>query len=336
MRTQTLRSLLAAIWLVFATGLAANAKPAPAPDWRPYPVGTTGLYLELPKAPDPPKVSATMTTTGVYTGPMAVDVREIAYDGGPYAPEAGSRQLLEFVNAQHAGSTGSIERRLIDGFESRLLRTTFKNAGFFNHRDVLVIYGPDRFWVVDTVAAENEKDQIARVIDSAMIELPPAAKTWRQHLGKMRVAFNFGTEQIKPRFKETPDDPDIVHEENALVNFPGGALAFLEDTVTTRAPALEEKNLSVYVRSFLNGLGETNKLKLTATLRDNYRIEVDGTPGMHLLYDVRAAGTDKTLLCDFVVLSERKLFWAVILLTDITSEPARVIRGQLVNSIRRE
>jgi hypothetical protein len=316
--------------------LAVQAKPANVPDWRPYPIGSNGLYLELPKAPDPPKVTSSTTTTGVYTGPMAVDVREIPYGGGPYAPDAGSRQLLEFVNAQHAGSTGTIERRLVDGFEARLLRTIFKNAGFLNHRDVLVIYGADRFWVVDTVAAENEKDQIARVIDTAKIELPRVSTIWRQHLGKMRVAFNFGAEQIKPKFKETPNDPDIVHEENSLVNFSGGLLAFLEDTAKTRVSTLEEMKLPGIAQSFLDGVGESLKLKLTATVRDSYRIAIDGTPGMHLLFDVTASGSDKTLLCDFLALSDDKLFWSVILLSDPQSESARLVRAHVVNSIRRE
>lgn len=331
-----LRRILAGACLLLAAAFIANAQKSGNGNWRPYPVGTTGLYLDLPKAPDPPKVTATTTTTGIFTGPMAVDVREITYDLGPYDPNAGSRQLLEFVNAQHAGSQGTIERRLIDGFESRVLRTTFKNAGFFNHRDVLVIYGADRFWVVDAVAAENEKALIARVIDSAKIELPVPAKMRRQHLGKMHVAFNFGTEQIKPSFKETPNDPDIVHEENALVNFPGGLFGFLEDTATRNMPPLEEANLTVYARSFLNGIGESSKVKFTATLRDNYRIEVDGTPGMHLLYDVTAAGSDKIFLFDFVVLSEEKLLWAIFLLSDLQSESARLVRAHAVNSIRRE
>jgi hypothetical protein len=257
------------------------------------------------------------------------------YPIGPYDPNAGSRQLLTFVNAQHEGAQGTIENRLIDGLEARLLRNTYKNAGFINHRDVLVIYSADRFWVIDAVAAENEKDQIARVIDSASVELPVPSTVWRQHLGNLHMSFNFGAEQIKPSFKESPDDPDIVHEENALANFDGGLLGFLEDTTRAKSSEWDEPKLTGIAQSFLSGLGESLKTKLTVTLRDSYPITVDGTDGMHLLYDVTAAGGDKTFLCDFVVFTQDKLFWSVIVLTDVKNEMARTVRARIVNTLHR-
>lgn len=300
--------------------------------WKPYAVGSNGLYLDLPKPPDVPKVSATVTTTGVYTGPMAVDVREITSD--VYDPDKAAAQLLTFVNATHPGATGTIEKRLVDGFETRLLRTTYRNAGFFNHRDVLVIYGADRFWVIDAVAAENEKDYLERIINSARIQLPVPSNLRRQYFGKTGVSFVAGPEAIKVQLKETPNDPDIVHEENALTPHEGGLLVILEDTTKSGTPSTDDKSLNHFTQSFLNGLSESIKLKLTATLRDSYPINVDGLSGRHLLYDVSAPAADKKMLLDFVVLLQEKRFWSVMVISDMQNSQARAMRARVLNTMR--
>jgi hypothetical protein len=302
--------------------------------WKPYAIGDTGLYLDLPKPPDPPKVSATITTTGVYTGPMAVDVREITYGGTNYDPDKASAQLLNFVNAAHADSQGTIEKRLVDGCEARLLRTTYRNAGFFNHRDVLVIYGADRFWTIDSVAAENEKDYLERIINSARIQLPVNGNLKRQYFGKTGVSFIAGMDAIKTQSKDTPNDPDIVHEENGLVQHEGGFIAFLEDTTKTRTPLIDDKTLTQFAQSFLDGLGESIKVKLTATLRNSYAINVDGLDGRHVLYEVSAPGTNKTILADFVVLVQDRRFWSVMVVSDMQNDQARAMRARILNTIR--
>lgn len=303
-------------------------------DWRPFAIGANGLYLDLPKPPDTPKVSATVTTTGVYTGPMAVDVREITSGGTNYDPDAASRQLLEFVNATHAGSQGTIEKRLVDGHEARLLRTTHRNGSFLNHRDVLVIYGADRFWVIDAIAADADKDYLERIHNSARIQLPTTGNFRRQYFGQMGVSFIAGADPIKMTGKDMPNDPDFTHEESAFAQHEGGLLAILEETAKIDFPSTDDKAATNITQSFLNGLGSSSNLRLTATLRNAYEINIDGLNGRHLLYDVSATGADKKMLADFVVLSQDKRFWAVIVVSNMQIEAARTMRARILNTLR--
>ncbi len=124
----------------------AGAQGRSRETWKSYAIGTTGLYLDLPSPPDPSRMVNGAMTAGVYTGAMAVDVREVMSTA--YDPEFASKQMLTILEAwpKHENVQGTIEKRIVDGLEARLLRTTHKNGSFLNHRDMLLIYSFDRFW----------------------------------------------------------------------------------------------------------------------------------------------------------------------------------------------
>ncbi len=183
-------------------------------------------------------VNGTMTSS-VFTGPMAVDVREVMSTA--YDPEFASRQMLTILQAwpKHEDVQGTIEKRMIDGLEARLLRTTHKNGSFTNHRYMLLIYSFDRFWAIDAIAAESESGYIARVIDSAAVRLPVAAGQQRQHIGKLGASLVVGPKVLEITRKETPNDSLILSDEMAATSLGAGALVVVEVTYKDEAPQLE-------------------------------------------------------------------------------------------------
>ena len=170
--------------------------------WKSYPIGATGLFLDLPKAPDPAHLVNGTMTSGVYTGAMAVDVREVMSTA--YDPEFASRQMLTILQAwpKHENVQGQIVKRIINGLEARLLLTTHKNGSFLNHRNLLLIYSYDRFWAIDAIAAENERDQIERVIGSAAVRLPLAAGLQRQQIGSFGASLVVGPKVLEVKRKD--------------------------------------------------------------------------------------------------------------------------------------
>lgn len=88
------------------------------------------------------------------------------------------------------------------------------------------------------------------------------------------------------------------------------------------------------LQSFLTGLGSSSNLKLSATLRDSYPINVDGLAGRHVLFDVSASGANKTMLADFVVLVQQQRFWSVVVISDMQNDRARAMRARVLNSLR--
>lgn len=300
--------------------------------WKPYPVGTTGLYLDLPKAPDPQRIVNGTPTSGVFTGPMAVDVREVASTA--YDPEFASRQMLDFMKAWpgHKDVQGTIEKRLIDGLEARLLRTTHKNGSFTNHRHMLLIYSFDRFWAIDAIAAENEKDYLERLINSAAVQLPVPASMKRQQIGQMGVSLVVGPEFLKTEKKETPNDPLFASDETAGTSLGAGALIVAEMTYKHDAPRADNAVGMEAVNGLLRGVSSSMGMTLTAKLRDSFPVNLGGTEGLHFILDV-TVGT-RTVQGDFLILTEGRRWWTTFVLSDAGRLESRSARSQVVNSIR--
>ncbi|HEV7683770.1 MAG TPA: hypothetical protein VGO68_16700 [Pyrinomonadaceae bacterium] len=300
--------------------------------WKSYPIGATGLYLDLPKAPEPAHLVNGTMTSSVYTGAMAVDVREVMSTA--YDPEFASKQMLTILQAwpKHENVQGQIVKRMIDGLEARLLLTTHKNGSFLNHRDMLLIYSYDRFWAIDAIAAENERGDIERVINSAAVRLPLAAGWQRQQIGKLGASLVVGPKVLEVKRKETPNDPLILSDEMVSTSLGAGALVVVEVTYKDESPELEPEVGMAAVGGLLNLLSDGAGVKLIGKLRDSFPINIDGTEGWHLVLDVTAA--DKTVQGDFVLLRAGKRWWTVFVMADLKREDSRQARAQVLNTIR--
>lgn len=331
----TKRYLPFAICIVAAFFLCVNetsARNRSRETWKSYAIGTTGLYLDLPKAPEPPKMVNGTMTSGVFTGPMAVDVREVMSTA--YDPEFASKQMLTILQAwpKHENVQGTIEKRMIDGLEARLLRTTHKANGFSNHRYMLLIYSYDRFWAIDAIAAEAERYYIERVVNSAAVRLPLAAGLQRQQIGKLGASLVVGPKVLEVSRKETPNDSLILSDEMASTSLGAGALVVVEVTYKDESPELESSLGMEAAGGLLNILSGGAGIKMTGKLRDSFPINVDGTEGLHLVMDV--AGGAKTVQGDFLMLREGKRWWTAFVVTDPGRAESRLARAQVLNTIR--
>lgn len=310
----------------------AGAQGRSRETWKSYAIGTTGLYLDLPSPPDPSRMVNGAMTAGVYTGAMAVDVREVMSTA--YDPEFASKQMLTILQAwpKHENVQGTIEKRIVDGLEARLLRTTHKNGSFLNHRDMLLIYSFDRFWAIDAIAAENDSYYIERVINSAAVRLPLAAGLQRQQIGKLGASLVVGPKVLEVSRKETPNDSLILSDEMASTSLGAGALVVVEVTYKDESPELESSLGMEAVGGLLNILSGGAGVKMTGKLRDSFPVNIDGAEGLHLVIDVTAA--DKTVQGDFLMLRAGKRWWTAFVVTDPKREDSRLARAQVLNTIR--
>jgi hypothetical protein len=263
---------------------------------------------------------------------MAVDVREVMSTA--YDPEFASKQMLTILQAwpKHENVQGTIEKRMIDGLEARLLRTTHKNGSFLNRRYMLLIYSFDRFWAIDAIAAENESAYLERVIESAAVHLPVAAGLQRQQIGKFGASLVVGPKVLEVTRKETPNDSLILSDEMAVTSLGAGALVVVEVTYKDEAPLLEPSLGVDAAGGLLNQLSAGAGVKMTGKLRDSFPVNIDGTEGWHLVVDVTAAG--KTVQGDFVMLRAGKRWWTAFVMTDLGREDSRLARAQVLNTIR--
>lgn len=320
------------IALFFLCANEAGAQALSSGAWKSYAIGTTGLYLDLPKAPEPAHLVNGTMTSGVYTGAMAVDVREVTSTA--YDPEFASKQMLTILQEwpKHENVQGTIVKRMIDGLEARLLLTTHKNGSFLNHRDMLLIYSYDRFWAIDAIAAENERSDIERVINSAAVRLPLTAGLRRQQVGKLGASLVVGPKVLEVKRKETPNDSLILSDEMVSTSLGAGALVVVEVTYKEDSPELEPEVGMAAVGGLLNLLSDGAGVKMTGKLRDSFPVDIDGTEGWHLVLDVTTAS--KTVQGDFVMLRAGKRWWTVFVMTDPGREDSRLARAQVLNTIR--
>ena len=304
--------------------------------WKPFAVGQAGLYLDLPKAPEAGQLSNGVLTYSVFTGPMAVDVRETTYFGNAYDPDFASKQMLEILKAQigKPDTTGTIEKRMIDGLESRLLRTTFKNAGFLDHRDRLLIYSTDRFWMIDAIAADAEKDYLERIIESARVQLPLSQKGNRQPIGQMGVSFVVSGQPLKVTASDTPNDPDIIHQETVqTTQLDGNIVAVIEMTLTRQLGPLTNDLANTFAQQFIGGLSQSSPVKLTARLKDSFPIKIDNVGGLHQVYEITANNGNKAQ-GDIVTLVRDKQMWTVIVMANVGTAEGRTGRARILNTLR--
>jgi|GEM_PF-3865566 len=329
---RTLAFAICAIALFFLRVNEAAAQGGSRETWKSYAIGTTGLYLDLPKAPDPAHMVNGTMTSGVYTGAMAVDVREV--ESTAYDPEFASKQMLTILQAwpKHENVQGTIEKRMIDGLEARLLRTTHKANGFFNHRDMLLIYSFDRFWAIDAIAAQTDSHYIERVINSAAVRLPLATGLQRQQIGKFGASLVVGPKTLEISRKDTPNDSLILSDEMASTSLGPGALVVVEVTYKDEAPDLEASLGMEAVGGLLNILSGGAGIKMTGKLRDSFPVNIDGAEGLHLVIDVITP--DKTVQGDFLMLRAGKRWWTAFVVTDPKREDSRLARAQVLNTIR--
>lgn len=329
--TRSLAFAVCAITLFLCVNEAA-AQERSRETWKSYAIGTTGLYLDLPKAPDPPRMVNGTMTSGVYTGAMAVDVREV--ESTAYDPEFASKQMLTILQAwpKHENVQGTIEKRIIDGLEARLLRTTHKNGSFLNHRDMLLIYSFDRFWAIDAIAAQADSHYIERVINSAAVRLPLAAGLQRQQIGKLGASLVVGPKVLEVSRKETPNDSLILSDEMASTSLGAGALVVVEVTYKDESPELDASLGMEAVGGLLNIISGGAGIKMTGKLRDSFPVNIDGTEGLHLVIDVTAG--PKTVQGDFLMLRAGKRWWTAFVVTDPKREDSRLARAQVLNTVR--
>jgi hypothetical protein len=323
---------ICAIALLFLGANQAGAQDRSRQAWKPYPIGTTGLYLDLPKAPDPARMVNGTMTSGVFIGPIAVDVREVMSTA--YDPEFASKNMLEILKAwpKHQDVEGAIEKRMIDGLEARLLRTTHKNGSFINHRYMLLIYSFDRFWAIDAIAADNEKDYLERLVDSAAVRLPLAPGLRRQQIGKLGASLLVGPKVLEVKRQDTPNDSLILSNEMASTSLGAGALVVVEVTYKDESPQVEPEVGMAAVGGLLNLLSDGAGVKMMGKLRDSFPLKIDGIAGEHLVLDVIAGS--KTVQGDFLMLREGKRWWTVFVMTDPGREESRLARAQVLNAIR--
>lgn len=329
----TKRILSLAICVIALFFLGANEAGAqPNNAWKSYPIGATGLFLDLPKAPEPAHLVNGTMTSGVYTGAMAVDVREVMSTA--YDPEFASRQMLTILQAwpKHENVQGTITKLMIDGLEARLLLTTHKNGSFLNHRNMLLIYSYDRFWAIDAIAAANERGQIERVINSAAVRLPVGAGLERQQIGSLGASLVVGPKALEIKRKETPNDSLILSDEMAGTSLGAGALVVVEVTYKDDAPQLDPEIGMAAAGGLLKQLSEGTPVKMSGKLRDSFPVNIDGIEGWHLVLDVTADG--KTVQGDFVLLRAGKRWWTAFVMTDPKREDSRQARAQVLNTIR--
>ena len=329
---RNLAFVICAIAIFFLGVNEAVAQGGSRETWKSYAIGTTGLYLDLPKAPDPARMVNGTMTVGVYIGAMAVDVREVPSTA--YDPEFASKQMLTILQAwpKHENVQGTIEKRMIDGLEARLLRTTHKANGFFNHRDMLLIYSFDRFWAIDAIAAQNDSHYIERVINSAAVRLPLAAGLQRQQIGKFGASLVVGPKVLEVSRKDTPNDSLILSDEMASTSLGAGALVVVEVTYKDESPDLEASLGMEAVGGLLNIISGGAGIKMTGKLRDSFPVNIDGAEGLHLVIDVFTA--DKTVQGDFLMLRAGKRWWTAFVVTDPKREDSRLARAQVLNTVR--
>jgi hypothetical protein len=263
------------------------------------------------------------------TGPMEVTVREVM-DGN----NAGRNiaQLADFTNVALQNSKdikdfkSQISSRFVDGLFAKVIESTHKHAGFTNYQNVLIISGPDRQWLIYAIAAENEKDYVPHIIDSARVRLPEKS-TFRQYAGNAGFSFLYGDKKLESKVTENIN-ADTKKETVAQFQYPGGVGIVFEMELNQNAPPAAQERYQMYIDSFINGMGATIKYK------ENTPLEITGASGFRFTTDVTLQGN--TLPGDFALFTTGKHIWMLAIIGNDQLPGARAVRDLTFNSLRKD
>lgn len=308
--------------------------------WKTYSIGNSGLFVDLPVAPGPPK---TMGSVQVYESntPLAMtQIRELTV-GFPTAhdPDFSAKQYFEMQQAlapDQKLELQGIEKLLIDGLEARLVKATWRNGQNVNQRQILTIYGYETQWIVDMLASKETELYMERVMQSVRVKIDSGNQI-RQSFGTMGVSFIVGDKRLEPKVTENPNDPDFSREELATAMFGSSILAVYEMVLKTEPPPMTDERLKVYLDGFLRGVANGAGIQLSAKQRDSFPINIDGIEGRHIIYNITASvmKPGAVIQADFVVLGQGRKLWTAIVITNFEGGmAARIGRARILNSLR--
>lgn len=308
--------------------------------WKNYAVGSNGLYMDLPKAPDAPKQVNAVTIYNVANPISNVEVREIDTSRSTaYLPDFSAKNYLDIQTALTQMKTdATIEKRLIDGIEARLIKITHTKDKNTYQRRILMIFAPSNNWIIDVMVMNGAEDYFERLLPSVRVQVP-SPRFIRQSFGKLGVSFNVQDKFVKVDSKKPQNDPDFENEETAAFNYSDGNFFIMyEMTFKTEANLLTEKRGDFFANALLSGMMRGQAVKIKAYLRDTYPINIDGVEGLHLVFDIKAEGqTDKDspMQADFVMLQQGKILWTVFVGTvHSAGGEGRFLRAQVLNKLR--
>lgn len=307
--------------------------------WKNYPVGPNGLYMDLPKAPDAPKQVNAVTIYNVSGALSEIEVREIdTSQTTAYLPDFSAKNWLQIQTALTSMKTeATIEKRLIDGIEARLIKITHtKDKNTFQRR-ILMIFAPNNNWIVDVMVANGAEDYFERLLPSIRVQVP-SPRFIRQSFGKLGVSFHVQDKFVKVESRK-PNIPNIENEELATFNHSDGNFFIMYEVTakTEETNLLTEQNGVDFANKLLGGMMQGQTVKVKANLRDSYPINIDGVEGLHLVFDVNAEGSDKEspMQADFVLLQQGKILWTVFVGTAHSAGGGgRFLRAQVLNKLR--
>ncbi len=310
--------------------------------WKTYAIGDGGFFVDLPVAPGPARQQNALTIYDSNSPLAPVEIREIevGFPGG-HSPDASAKQYFEFRTALHKDAKYDppvIEKRLINGLEARLVKAKWTNGKNENNRQMLIIYGYSRQWIVDMLTSKETTDYMDRVMQSVQVKVDFPARFRRQSIGQTGASFLVGEQPIKTNVTANPNDPTFAREELGMAELSNGVvLVTYEMTMKVENPPVTDERGVFYFNSFLSGMAGTLGMKLSGRLRDSFEINIDGVEGRHLIFDLISDKMPATSVVqgDFVLLQQDKRLWTAIVMTNYAGGlGARNTRARILNSLR--
>ncbi|HZH98674.1 MAG TPA: hypothetical protein VEX38_06855 [Fimbriimonadaceae bacterium] len=294
----------------------------------PQQVGAEGVWLDSPKPFESAGGTAELRRYGVFGGAFAVDVRVQAL------PEEVKQNYDQFVSIQQAALTPSgkvkelssdVTKRLIDGIDARVLRLKYKEAGRgdFTNRVALVIFLPDRTFVADMIANEEQTAYLERIIETARVEMPTPAGWSRHALGEGSLSVLLPAAPKNEKF----DKPYSGVDYAVLSEFDApGLIGELQEHKYTGAVPLP----SLILRNQINRLKEV--LKTEVKLTDQRLYDVGGRSGV--LGDIEIQTKSGNVAPgNVLILKGRDRAFIIVLIND-ASRPNHLSRAIVLNSLR--
>ncbi|MEQ1762247.1 MAG: hypothetical protein ABL984_03775 [Pyrinomonadaceae bacterium] len=311
----------------------------PLVGWNTYTIGNQGLYVDLPVAPKAPRQ---MNAVTIYesNSPLApVEIRELTVSyPGAHDPDFSAKQYFEMQTALDSKTKyeiQGIDKLLIDGFEARMVKASWKNGDRQNFRRILTIYGYGTQWIVDMLATTDTELYMERVMQSVRVRVPTPQNKVRQSFGSMGASIVVSN-RIEPKITESATDSDFAREEVAMAQDGSNVLAVYEMVFKVQSPPITKERGTLFFNSFIQGLGKSMNIQMTATLRDSFPVNIDGIEGLHMIFDLKGGNIGNSVVQgDFIMLIQDKKLWTMTLITNYEKGiEARLDRGRILNSLR--
>ena len=308
--------------------------------WNTFAIGKEGLYVDLPAAPKGPRQ---MNSVTIYEGggPLStVEIREVpvGFPGG-HDPDFSAKQYFEMqtaLDSKNKYEIQGVDKLLIDGFEARLVKATWKNGDRQNFRRILTIYGYSTQWIIDMLATQDTELHMERVMQSVRVRVPAPVGTVRQSFGTMGASVALSN-RVQPNITESATDPDFAREEVAMAMEGTNVLAIYEMVLKSPPPGgFKKENGVTYFNGFIRGIGKAVNMEITPSLRDAFPINIDGVEGLHLIFNLKSSNAGNAVIQgDFIMLFQDKKLWTMTLITNYDKGiEARLDRGRILNSLR--